>query len=246
MTRDSRAFRPAWALLATAAAVFMAGCGIPARGAPGAPRHKLVMVLLDETASFVTYWPDCIKLAASVAGRLGPGDAFGVIGIDDHGNDPDDARIPITIVSPGALQSLANRTGLARKVKALDRRKSKKPLTDILNAIQQAAIFANSPALQDYKPMLLFFSDMQQTPRLPTAADIKGWKFTNRGEAFCFYVNVTDWVDRSKKGGATWDGMVGSWTAVLNAAGLDANPKKNFFQSGDSKIEINRLFPAGF
>jgi hypothetical protein len=246
VTRRDNGWRPAWAFLAAAAVFPMAGCGMPAHGSTAGPHHRLVIVLLDETASFVGYWQDCVGLAATVAGRLKPGDAFAAIGIDDHGNDPEDARIAVTIVSPGSLMALGDRKALAKKVKVLERRPSRKPLTDILNAIQQAAIFANSPAMQDYKPMLLFFSDMQQTPRLPGPADIKGWKFANRGEAFCFYVNVTDWVDRSKKGGTSWDGMVGTWTAVLNAAGLDAAPKTNFFQSGDSRVEINRLFPAGF
>lgn len=246
MIRRNSIWRWAAALTAALAFFLLTGCGLPARGSVAAPRHHLVVVLLDETASFVNYWPPAVELAATVAGRLKPGDAFAAIGIDDHGNDPEDARIPVTVVSPGALQSLGDRKALARKVKALERRPSKRPRTDILGAIQQASIFATSPAMQDYQPILLFFSDMQETPRLPGPADIKGWKFATRGEAYCFYVNVTDWVDHVKKAGTTWDGMVGSWSAVLNAAGLDADPRKSFFQSGDSKVEINRLFPAGF
>lgn len=246
MTRRGNGWRPVWAFLAAVTVLSLSGCGLPAPGT-AAPRRRLVIVLLDETGSFVNYWQPCVDLAATVASRLKPGDGFGVIGIDDHGNDPEDARIPVTLVSPGALQSLADRKALARKVKALEPRKAKKPLTDILHAIQQAAIFANSPALQGYKPVLLFFSDMQETPHLPVPADIRGWRFATPGAAYCFYVNVTDWVDHSKKQkGTTWDAMVESWTAILNAAGLDADPKKSFFQSGDSKVEINRLFPAGF
>jgi hypothetical protein len=246
VTRVVSYSRPAWALAAAAALLYLSGCGLPAPGR-AAPDHRLVVVLLDETGSFVDYWQPCLDLAASVASRLKPGDAFAVIGIDDHGNDPEDARIPVTLVSPGALQSLADRKSLAKKVKALEPRKAKRPLTDILHAMQQASIFANAPAMQGYKPVVLFFSDMQETPRLPGPADIKGWNFAARGEAYCFYVNVTGWVDHAKtQRGTTWDSLVESWTATLNAAGLDADPKKSFFQSGDSKVEISRLFPAGF
>ena len=106
MTRVVSYSRPAWALAAAAALLCLSGCGLPAPGR-AAPDHRLVVVLLDETGSFVNYWQPCLDLAASVASRLKPGDAFAVIGIDDHGNDPEDARIPVTLVSPGALQSLA-------------------------------------------------------------------------------------------------------------------------------------------
>jgi hypothetical protein len=234
-------------LLAALPVMLLSACGWTVSGLAAAPQRRLIVVMLDETGSFVNYWQDCVGFAALVANRLKPGDAFAVIGIDDHGNDPEDARIPVTMINQGSLMALADKKTLAKKVKLLEPRKAKKPLTDILHAIQQASIFANSPALQGYKPMVLFFSDMQETPRLPSPADIKGWGFETRGEAYCFYVNVTDWVDRSKKQkGTSWDSLVGSWTAILNAAGLDADPKKSFYQRGDTQVGISRLFPAGF
>jgi len=212
--------------------------------------HRLVIVMLDETSSFTPYWQACVDFAGKVASRLQAGDAFAVIGIDDHGNDPDDARIPIEKLDNSSLRMLGQRKVLAKRVRALQIRPHKKDLTDILEGIHQAAIFAESSAVEGYYPVLLIFSDMQETmhrpQRLPVPSDIAGWKFEHGGEAHCFYVNVTDWIDASKKQkGTSWDTMVGSWVAVLNAAGLDADAKKSFLQSGDTKLEIDRLFPAG-
>jgi len=243
--------RPLWAVLLTVS--FLSGCGM---GVAAPPRRSFVIVLLDESSSFEKFWQPSVDLAAMAANRLKPGDAFAVIGVDDEGNGEDDTRVPLTLVNRGSLMSLGDKKALSKKVKALTPRKSKRDQTDILNAIQQASILADSPSVQGFKPVLLFFSDMQESrlrdsktrsPRLPVPADIKGWKFASPGEAHCFFVNVTDWVDRSKKmNGTTWDTMVGSWVAVFNAAGLSADAKKSFHQSGAAKVEIERLFPAGF
>ena len=234
--------------------LLFAGLILPSGASPAAqaPKPRFVVVLLDETSSFTPYWQPSIDFAARVAMGLRPGDAFAVIGIDNHGMDPEDARIPITLIDPGTLKSIGDKKALARKVKLLTRRPATKPFrTDILNATRQAAVFSQSNAVQGFEPMLVYFSDMQETPRLPVPGDIKGWSFPQGGTAHCFFVNVTGWADRvvTSHAGAkaspagSWNSMTDQWISVFTKLGLKADAQ-SFHQSGQAAVEIRRLFPV--
>ena len=236
-------------------------CGVAAQFGAAAKtdsQHHLVIVLLDETSSFQKFWDESVSLTATVANRLRPGDAFTVIGIDDHGKDNEDTRVPIRILNPGALNAIGERNQLVHTVRELRQRKMnpdrEHDLTDITGALSQAAGFTNNLAVQDYYPIVLLFTDLEQTQfgkeplRLPKPEDVSGSKFKNGGEAHCFLVDLSGWTKRTQSllekdsRGTAWNNLVDVWTAVFRQAGLEASAS-SFHQAGDSRVEIERLFP---
>jgi len=146
-------------------ALLPSGCSKPTPK-PGSGRPRLVVVLLDETGSYVkdlNLWQPSRQLASSLVAGLQPSDAFCLIGIDATPYEAEDVRIPVTALAPSTLAAAIERRDLRTKVEGLEPRKSVGTGTPMTLAIAQAAdVLASQQA--NYRPYLVIFSDMAEDP----------------------------------------------------------------------------------
>ena len=202
----------------------LAGCGGKERP------HTLLLLDFDETSSFVApgYWEQSIRMARIAVDHLGPGDAVAVIGIDDHGFDSDDIRLPITVFSRGTLQAVADRNALKARLSTLQARPTSSGFrlpngkmrgipcgTDLLGAIDQTA------SLAAYYPQMrtrvLLLSDMQDDPgSSPSGYSGEKVLFSGDSKAMALFVD--------ESGGAEWKARVTRWNSTLNGMGLACHP----------------------
>lgn len=218
--------------------VCLSGCTTCINPEKSIPRF--VIVLVDETDSVgfykdgklqYLYWPEFIPWVAKIAEKLSPSDAFCVIGIDDHGFDDDDIRIPITTLDENTLKAVIQKKSLVRNIKALTRRQEKYKATDITGALSQAAYLLQKDPSR--KSEIVIFSDMIQEPLAPTPKSVKNLNFPNGTELNCFYVSAS--------GRDKWETVVDTWVKVLQSTGLDVSIK-NFHQRGEMSLQFNNVF----
>ncbi len=195
-------------------------------------KPRFVIVLVDETESFAIYkngkveamfWQEIIPCVVKVVQNLQPGEKFCVIGIDDHGFDTDDIRIPIQTLDEGILKAIQQKKEIIRKVKALERRKEKHRITDILGALQHTAYLLKKQ--DSYRDVVVIFSDMIQEPNLPTVKQASGLKFPGDTKVYCLYVNAI--------GQENWDKLINAWGLVFKSAGVNVSRDSNFYQRGE-------------
>lgn len=201
----------------------------------GTYRPRFIVVFLDETGSRRKFWEPMRAKAALIASRLKNKDAFTVIGIDDHGGDEDDVRVPLSIVQvPNDLQVAAlnqQRQAIVQKVLSLAPRGNPQR-TDIVGPIKQALRVAKMES-RDRDTVLAFFSDMQQEPRMPDAAAFRDIRFPNGTKAYCFYVAASGRYDFQK--------TVDIWRPLLNSAGV-AIGENDFHQLGTVDVGVDGAF----
>jgi hypothetical protein len=161
---------------------------------------------------------------------LQPGEGFGLIGIDDQGFEPDDVRIPMQVLDQNPLKAGVQKQELAAQVGRLDRRNQSRPFTDIVGAIRHAEYFVKNE--RDHRPVLLIFSDMRQTPKMPTPANFAGLRFPEGTEAHCLFVDASGWAD--------WQQSVDLWVKLLTAAGAKITAD-DFHQKGRTNVAIGRI-----
>jgi len=225
---------------ALAAALLMTGCDAAASqpGLGSDARPRFVMALVDETASFEPCWQKSLHAIGKVVESLGPNEAFGLIGIDDRGFDPEDVRVPIQVIDPAVLKAHRQKRAWAANLATVQRRTHKRNYTDILGAVRHAAFFLNRQP--DRNPVLLIFSDMEQTPQMPAVADVD-FQLAGGARVYCFFVNTSGWADRiGVSVGTSWDIVVGRWQSILSSAGASVT-KGNFYQEGSILVELPRL-----
>jgi hypothetical protein len=205
----------------------------------GAYRPRFIAVFLDETGSRGQVWDPMRDQAGVIASRLKNREAFTVIGIDDHGFDEEDVRIPLTIVEtpndPSGLNVAAlnqQRQAIVQQIAKLKRRGNPQS-TDIVGAIRQAMDMAKKES-SDRRVVLAFFSDMQQTPKMPDAAAFKSIQFPSGTEAYCFYVSASQSYDFPR--------TVDLWQSLLTNAGIKIS-KNDFHQQGTVRVGVNMAFP---
>jgi hypothetical protein len=201
----------------------------------GAHRARFIIVFVDETGSRASAWDAMVDKIAKVASRLKNHDAFTVIGIDDHGGDEDDVRIPLTVIQTrGDLDVAglnAQRNLIVQQVKSLKPRRNPQR-TDIVGAIRQAQGLANKVS-QNMNVVLAFFSDMQQTPRMPDPASFNGIHFPEGTLGYCFYVAASKRFD--------FPATVHLWKPLLNSAGITIT-ENDFNQQGSVDFGLNNAF----
>lgn len=201
----------------------------------GAYRPKLVIVFLDETASREQAWEPMRDGVAMIASRLKNRDAFTVIGIDDHGGDEDDVRVPLSIVQAQTDLNIAElnqqRQAIVQQVAKL-RRRGNPQHTDIVGPIRQALGIVKMQSQRD--AVLAFFSDMQQDPKMPDADAFKGIQFPAGTKSYCFYVNGTKQYD--------FPATVALWQPLLTSAGIEIRTT-DFHQKGTVAVALNTAFP---
>jgi DNA-binding transcriptional MerR regulator len=198
-------------------------------------RPRFIVVFLDETGSRAQTWEAMREKAAFIASKLKNREAIAVIGIDDHGYDEDDIRIPLSIVqAPSDLMTAVlekQRQAIIQQMNRLQRRRNPQR-TDIVGAIRQALEMANKESAER-RTVLAFFSDMQQTPQMPDAGAFKDIHFPAGTEAYCFYVNGSKHY--------TFDQTVDLWQHQLNAAGVTASAV-NFHEKGTVDVGVSQAF----
>jgi hypothetical protein len=206
--------------------------------------QKLFVVLVDETESFALYeqrgviermyWEAVVDtLIPKIVNSLEAGCAFTIIGIDEHGFDAEDVRMPLTVLPQGFLESKMEKDKLARNVRELKQRQQRHRKTDILGALYHAAYFTSR--YPERKAVIFCFSDMRQEPTWPTQEQARALKFPEGTEAYFFYVNAS--------GRTNWERMVQVWEPILTEAGLQLYTYNSlsFFQSGESALWLERI-----
>jgi hypothetical protein len=227
------------ALLPAAILAPAGGCSFltPLTPAPerASAKKRFVLILLDETSSMKQYWPDMVRLAAEVVKGLQEGEGLGVIGIDDKGYDQDDARLEMRVL-PDDLRALETRRRWAQEVAQLQPRSGKRPFTDIVGALRHAEYFLSRQT--EHRPVLVLFSDMQQTPRMPSpdGKELAGLRFPSETTASCLFVNATDWRDG--------EGLIQLWKDIFARTGVTIE-EKDFCQKGNAGMCVARLQPEG-
>ena len=212
--------------------------GASPRPLASAPSRVLVMALIDETETFRD-WELSKKLLGGVIGRLKEGDGFGLIGIDDSGFGPDDARLPIRFLNRVWLKAQQEKGLWAQKVSELGRRKTKHERTDLLGAIRHAAHFTKDRP--GFRPVILVFSDMIQTPTMPKPSDAEGLRFPAGTEVYCLFVDPSELANAFKiPGDIAWDAVVRIWRPIFTQAGAVFT---EFYQRADVVAAIDRALP---
>lgn len=182
--------------------------GAPAEvhaGAGGAKR-LFVVVLIDETSSctmadsqqVVPIWSRALPvIAGDIVGALHPGDAFSLIALDDHGQDPLDLKLEAEMPVQKLLMNPALKK-LKAGVLGLKKREPMTPRTDVIGALRHAERLAENH--KDCKTVLIAFSDMRhnyyskenKTKTLGEEAVIRDLGFPWGTECYCYYVPADD------------------------------------------------------
>jgi hypothetical protein len=205
------------------------------------PHLRFVIVLADETDSFALYehgeittmfWQEILPYIAKIANNLQPGEKFCVIGIDEHGFDTDDVRIPIITLDENPLKAVQQKKKIIKDIKNLSRRKEKHRSTDILGALYHAAHFLNKQKDNTHEGLVIIFSDMIQEPKFPTLKDAEKLKFPPKINIYCYYVNAT--------GRDKWEKIVNRWVTILKPTNLEIT-KDCFYQRGEMQSQFNKV-----
>jgi hypothetical protein len=202
----------------------------------GGYRPRFIILFLDETGSRGAQWEAMRDKAAVIASRLKNKEAIAVIGIDDHGFDEQDVRLPLSVLQ--AQNDLMVAVLNQQRQAIVDRVTKLKPrghpqTTDIVGAIKQALGMANMES-KERRIVLAFFSDMQQTPKMPDAAAFRDIRFPAGTEAYCFYVAASKRYD--------FPATVSLWQPLLNGAGAKISAN-DFHQQGTVDRGVDVAFP---
>jgi len=223
-----------------------AGCG-PSE----APTKRFFIVLIDETGSFTRFWDKSLGYAAAVVQRMKADDAFMMIGIDGRGGDPEDVRVPMQEMDPNPIKAMARRRQIAAqvhstKVRAVNPKDPNANYSDILGAVGTAASAAMRHT--EYRPVLLIFSDMVQTPKLPDDRETRqrGIVFPEGAEARVFFFNAAELADNRKiKVDEAKKVLLQSWLDAFSAAKVQIT-REDFVPEGDAEKSFNQLLPVSY
>lgn len=210
-------------------------------------KPRFFIVMIDETESFnedTTNLSEIITHVTNIVNKLKPGDGFAVIGIDEHGSDPDDVRIKPIILDEGTLTAQKQKVEIINKVRGFTPREIETGGTDILQALfQVAGIIKNN---DKHQGSILIFSDMVQDPPLRNNEPAKDLIFLKDTKVFCFYVNVTQYkADTTKLTEYEWFvKIVNSWTPIFDSARLKykKNGEKQFYTKENTPIGLEKIF----
>jgi hypothetical protein len=237
------------------AGLLIAACGILLNGGGnlagaqtfgiGAHRAKCYIVFMDETGSDIGDWNAMRDQAAKIAARMNSGDELTVIAINDRGGEAGNVRVPLQALHVSSILKTAElnrkREAIVQQVRSLTPQ-GRPRRTDIVGAIRQALQITNEALAMsrqldqhtDVDIVLAFFSDMQQTPKMPKAAEMNGIHFPQGTKGYCFYVAAPG------KNGI--QSTVGIWRPLLNSAGI-AITDNDFHQQGTVDFAIDTVFP---
>jgi hypothetical protein len=204
----------------------------------GEHQPRFIIAFLDETGSRRDMWNPMLNKIALIARRLKHQDELTVMGISDRGFNEKDVLIPATLIvqSPNDIvgrKLKQAREEIAERILALRPRTPEPQTTDIVGAIKQAAEMANKEGNQR-KVVLAFFSDMQQTPKMPGEREFKNVRFPDGTTGHCFYVTGSPQYDYAR--------TVAIWQHLLSTSGVTIT-KEDFSQLDYVDIALNHAFP---
>lgn len=200
-----------YAMAAFVLSVLMcSGCG-PRGEKSGGPEPRLVVVMLDETGSYVNdlgLWEPSRELARSLVGALQPGDAFCLIGMDATPYEAQDVRVELTTLPTSTLAAAVKRRELQKRVEQLEPRKSVGTGTPVTLAVAHAADLISTQQGR-YRPYLVIFSDMSEDPpkdgllpkdvrspiRLPEMCEVRALYVSEFGGRDEFLQRTGHWED---------------------------------------------------
>lgn len=179
------------------------------------PKPTGLVILIDESSSF-GYWREATEGAAFVIRTAEPQTRVVIIGIDDHGFDPDDVRLSATL-DQAQLRATAEAKALARQARALSRRDDTGAGTDILGALEQAEYYcARLSDSGKYQWKLLIMSDLviDTGPRVAGCSE----RLHFPSGTMCTAAFVAE------RGAASFKSTCAWWTEWFQRAGLDIRP----------------------
>jgi hypothetical protein len=231
MARSSLGFL--LATLMSLGALFL-GCSLQI----GEHHPRFIIAFLDETGSRKEMWTPMLDQIAEIARGLKHQDEFAVLAINDKGFSESNVLVQAQTIfqvadDVGGYKLKAACDGIAKQVLALKPITPAPQVTDIVGSIRQAADMSNK---EDKKRqiVLAFFSDMQQTPKMPADSDLEGVKFPDGTKGYCFYVTESKRYD--------YDATVTLWQHVLPSAGINIAPQ-DFNSLGRVAVSLKQAFP---
>ncbi|MBU0610095.1 MAG: hypothetical protein KKI08_19575 [Armatimonadetes bacterium] len=197
-----------------------------------ASRHSFLIVLIDETGSFVASgsWDQSIGVITQAINYMRGRDQICAIGIDHRSGDMDDVRLPVTALPAGALPAVTVKKQIADKIAALKPRMTSSGYigengkvrgtpkgSDVEGAIDYAALLATRNA-GDMKVRVLAFSDFDDDVASSAGGATTGANVFPDGAAFqAFFV-----VNPEKKARGDWERRIGAWAQWMSSRGLSA------------------------
>lgn len=232
----------ALSLLVLVLAVILEGCG----GKDNDNKPRFFVVLLDETGSFQSFDKAKEAIANKVIPELGCEETFCLIGIDNHGFDTDDVRIPVTKLSHNFLEASQQKRTLGNSVNELKRRDNLPPGTDIIGALQHAAQFLNGGGDDGndddgFQPVILVFSDLVPDNLWPETSRV-GEELGLSSDTMVYFFFVEE------RGKEEWEAVRDLWADIFVSAGIVEDEVKNrnefyehFFLPGQSESELENV-----
>jgi len=223
--------------LAFLLAVFGLGvCPRPAAAAGGKP--TVLIALLDETSSFVangTKWKLSLFALQLAVKQLQPGDSFCLIGIDDHGGDPDDVRIPRTTLPAQMLRRAMVQKTLLLTLRDMKPRPTSSGYTlpngkmkgkpfgnDVLGAVSEAQVLTNyTPS--NARTRLLICSDFRDEPPTKTSGAAKKVLFPADTRLMAIFVEQG--TGNPSTGLQEWQDRITSWQTRFKAMNVICTPR---------------------
>jgi len=201
----------------------------------------LLFILLDETTSFVESgnWDKSLSISSQAVALLKPRDQVCVIGIDHHGFDQNDIRIPLTVLPSASLKAAQQKKQLIQQIIELQPRDTSSgwrlpdgkirgtPLgTDQLGALAHAAHFATLQRAISVK--VLTFSDFQDEP-VETGIGKNPQPFPADTSFLALHV-----VDKEGEGQEMYSRRVSRWVDKLRILHISCRPE-DFLAPGVSR-----------
>ena len=232
--------------------VAIAGYGIPGCTVAEPRTPVLLIILLDETESYMKTgnWTQSLRTALRAVDFLRPGDAVCVIGIDDHGFDQDDVLIPAMPIPRTTLKSVEAKRLLMDRIASMEPREESSgrklpeggykgfPFgTDTRGAVSQAAQI--SGYFDDHLIRILIFTDFRDEP--PVVPEGRGnidIQFTGDCRLKALYIDET--------GGADWFDRIERWVEVFNNLGVKCSAKDFYPTSMSSPSTFPKLLQDFF
>lgn len=233
-------------LLSLAALTLMTGCpqqlprqttGVsdhsttaPEKPRNSAAQHGMLIVLIDETASFVATgsWEQSLKVLVQAVNYMRARDKICIIGIDHRSGDMDDVRLPVTALPAGALPAVSAKAEILETIKNLKPRETSsgfigsngkvrgKPWgSDVEGVIDFAALLAQRNA-EGMKVRVLAFSDFDNNVSSSAGGATTGSNTFPPGSIFqAFFV-----INPDKKAKGNWEKRIGAWAQWMSNRGL--------------------------